>query len=179
MLCHSCPIWYCFIFSSWTQASLPDTKKLPFERQESMQQVRRSYYQTEQVTIIHQESAEQFELSGCSYLLSYFNSLERSAAEQNKAWDISLKFFTCFCIESLHCVSTFHSFNLAHKFSPSLHCKRSSFLKNKTKQNQGKQKTKQIKQQTCFRGLKRFYSKASLVLKKYHLSKLVFPAGRH
>lgn len=106
MLCRSCPIWYWSIFGSRTQVSLTDTKKLPFEwRKDSMKQVRCSYYQTKQVTIIYQESSEQFELSGwsaVSYLLSYFHSQKRPAPEQNKACGISSKFFTCFHVESLH-----------------------------------------------------------------------------
>lgn len=51
-------------------------------------------------------------------------------------------------------ISTLHAI-----FFPFLHCKRSSLLKKKKTQTTG------------FRDLKRFYSKAPLILKQYHLSK--------
>lgn len=109
ILCRSCPIWSWPIFGSWTQVSLPDTKKLPFEQQkDSMKQIIRSHCQTEQVTIVYQETfihqnSSSFQADQqLSYLLSCFHSQKRPTPEENKACGISSKFFTRFYVEYLH-----------------------------------------------------------------------------
>lgn len=58
---------------------------------------------------------------------------------------------------------TFQNFNFAHEFHPFLHLEKKPHHQTKS----------------SFRDLEWFYSKAPLILKQYHLSTFLFPAGRH